>query len=288
MSDTDLAKIVTEEVTDQLDANDLLGDGSIEDQLDAGEVGAAVGREFGASFGRRLGEEVGGNVHDALASSLESDVDREEFGEEVKRAIRDGIQTAFGGMDGRESLVTMLQGLGDEGGIGDQLSEAIPTENDEDEAESEADRGITERVEDAAPDVLESDEDEDEQAGEEEAEEESEEEEDESPESEGEGEAEAETEGEGEEETTLEAADLEGVRRDTLEDLLEVMSYRDLQSVAKDVGVKANLSREEMTDEIVETVAGDESGSEGESESESGSNSNSNSNSNGEPEAEAE
>lgn len=282
MSDTDLAKIVTEEVTDQLDASDLLGDGSIEDQLDAGEVGAAVGREFGASFGRRLGEEVGGNVHDAFASSLENDVDREEFGEEVKRAIRDGIQTAFGGMDGRESLVTMLQGLGDEGGIGDQLSEAIPTESDEGEAESESDRGITERVEDATTDVLESDEDEDEEAGAEEAGEEREEEdgqeEDESPESEGEGEAEAETEGEEEEETTLEAADLEGVRRDTLEDLLEVMSYRDLQSVAKDVGVKANLSREEMTDEIVETVAGDESESE----------SDANSNSNGEPEAEAE
>lgn len=282
MTDTDLAKIVTEEVTDQLDASDLLGDGSIEDQLDAGEVGAAVGREFGASFGRRLGEEVGGNVHDAFASSLENDVDREEFGEEVKRAIRDGIQTAFGGMDGRESLVTMLQGLGDEGGIGDQLSEAIPTESDEGEAESESDRGITERVEDATTDVLESDEDEDEEAGAEEAGEEREEEdgqeEDESPESEGEGEAEAETEGEEEEETTLEAADLEGVRRDTLEDLLEVMSYRDLQSVAKDVGVKANLSREEMTDEIVETVAGDESESE----------SDANSNSNGEPEAEAE
>ncbi|WP_276254045.1 hypothetical protein [Halomontanus rarus] len=272
MSDTDLAKIVTEEVTDQLDTSDLLGGGSIEDQLDAGEIGAAVGREFGASFGRRLGEEVGGNVHDALASSLENDVDREEFGEEVKRAIRDGVRTAFGGMDGRESLVTMLQSIGDEDGIGDQLSEVIPAEGDEGEAESESDRGITERVDDATPDMLESDE------GEDEAGEESEDEADES-ESEGDGEAEGE-EKEEEEETALEAADLEGVRRDTLEDLLEVMSYRDLQSVAKDVGVKANLSREEMTEEIVETVAGDESESESESDA--------NSNSNGEPEAEAE
>ncbi|WP_207588022.1 hypothetical protein [Halomontanus rarus] len=274
MSDTDLAKIVTEEVTDQLDASDLLGGGSIEDQLDAGEIGAAVGREFGASFGRRLGEEVGGNVHDALASSLEDDADREAFGEEVKRAIRDGVRTAFGGMDGRESLVTMLQSIGDEDGIGDQLSEAIPAQGDEGEAESESDRGITERVDDATPDMLESDE------GEDEADEsESEDEADES-ESEGDGEAEGEEKEEEEEETALEAADLEGVRRDTLEDLLEVMSYRDLQSVAKDVGVKANLSREEMTEEIVETVAGDESESESESDA--------NSNSNGEPEAEAE
>ncbi len=62
---------------------------------------------------------------------------------------------------------------------------------------------------------------------------------------------------------------LEDRRADTLEDFLGVMSYSDLQSVAKDVGVKANLSREEMTDAIIGTVIDeedDDSGSESEAE----------------------
>jgi len=47
------------------------------------------------------------------------------------------------------------------------------------------------------------------------------------------------------------------------------MSYSDLQSVAKDVGVKANLSREEMTDEIIEAVTDEESDSDSDSDEES-------------------
>ena len=54
-----------------------------------------------------------------------------------------------------------------------------------------------------------------------------------------------------------------------LEDFLGVMSYSDLQSVAKDVGVKANLSREEMTDEIIEAVTDEESDSDSDSDEES-------------------
>lgn len=50
-------------------------------------------------------------------------------------------------------------------------------------------------------------------------------------------------------------SDLDEVKRETYRDLLEVMSYRDLQSVAKEVGVKANAEREEMIDAIVESFA---------------------------------
>jgi tetrahydromethanopterin S-methyltransferase subunit G len=46
--------------------------------------------------------------------------------------------------------------------------------------------------------------------------------------------------------------DLDDMREETYREMLEVMSYRDLQSVAKEVDVKANLSQEEMTDRIVE------------------------------------
>lgn len=40
---------------------------------------------------------------------------------------------------------------------------------------------------------------------------------------------------------------------DTPDDLNE-LSYRDLQRVAKDVGVKANLARDEMTEELVDAL----------------------------------
>lgn len=56
------------------------------------------------------------------------------------------------------------------------------------------------------------------------------------------------------------AADLEGLRRETLEEFLSVVSYADLQSIAKDVDVRANLSREEMTERIVETVSESDDG----------------------------
>lgn len=58
------------------------------------------------------------------------------------------------------------------------------------------------------------------------------------------------------EEEDLSAADLSAdemreLKEETYKELLESMSYRDLQSLAKDVGVKANLAQDEMTDRIV-------------------------------------
>lgn len=72
--------------------------------------------------------------------------------------------------------------------------------------------------------------------------------------------SETEDEGEGDEETatdeaaesTVSAEELQAMREETYRELLEVMSYQDLQSIAKEVGVKANLSQEEMTEQIIE------------------------------------
>lgn len=53
------------------------------------------------------------------------------------------------------------------------------------------------------------------------------------------------------------AEDLKDMREETYRELLEVMSYRDLQSVAKEVGVKANLSQEEIVEQIVAEFSGE-------------------------------
>ena len=46
------------------------------------------------------------------------------------------------------------------------------------------------------------------------------------------------------------------LRQETIRDLLDVMSYRELQSTAKDVGVKANQSHDDLVDDILDQFAG--------------------------------
>ncbi|WP_227380729.1 hypothetical protein [Haladaptatus halobius] len=52
--------------------------------------------------------------------------------------------------------------------------------------------------------------------------------------------------------SNLDADDIQTIREETYRDLLEKMEYSELQSIAKEVGVKANLSREELVDAIAE------------------------------------
>lgn len=51
--------------------------------------------------------------------------------------------------------------------------------------------------------------------------------------------------------------DLNSLREETLRELLDVMSYTELQSIAKEIDVKANLDRETMTEEIVTAFVDD-------------------------------
>ncbi len=53
------------------------------------------------------------------------------------------------------------------------------------------------------------------------------------------------------EDVDLSADEIQDLTEETYRELLETMSYRDLQSLAKDVGVKANLAQGEMTDRLV-------------------------------------
>ncbi|WP_227380824.1 hypothetical protein [Haladaptatus halobius] len=50
----------------------------------------------------------------------------------------------------------------------------------------------------------------------------------------------------------LDANEIQAIREETYRDLLEKMEYSELQSIAKEVGVKANLEREELVDAIAE------------------------------------
>ncbi|WP_323171518.1 hypothetical protein [Natrialba sp. PRR66] len=245
--DTGLQELVAEEVTDQLDVADLIDGGSIEDGIDAGEIGASVGRQFGERLGRTIGASVGGEIHDTLSSAFESgtdaadsegeaeDGDEDEDGDgngdtktpadsltlkqllaELVTAIRTGFVTALDDSNARDSVESIAQNVTEGTSLEGVFETSSETETQEEGADDEDESGA-----EAAGTADADDRDAD---------------------------------------TELEQAseDLENLRRETLVDFLGVMSYQDLQSVAKEVGVKANLSREEMTDEIIETVAAEE------------------------------
>lgn len=261
VSDDGLTALVVEEVNEQVDVADLLGDGTLDDQLDAGVIGAAVGREFGASVGRELGETIGREVQETVTEGIDREKQPREVAADVKTATADALLSGLADLDGRESLVSLLRSVGDEGGVGDRLADAAQVESpederaddasDEDEDEPETAEETPEEESDEAPEEEEADED-----GETETESGSEADTEPTDDESDDGVADADEAGNGT--GDLQVDDLEELRQETLEDFLELMSYRDLQSVAKDVGVKANLSREEMTDRIVDEVSAGE------------------------------
>ncbi|WP_049924101.1 hypothetical protein [Halopiger djelfimassiliensis] len=200
--------------------------------------------------------------------NVEDEIDGGEIGASVGRQFGERIGRELGAAIGRNVHETLSQKSEDEtdrNGTGSALVEAVRegvSETFEDSSTRESleslARSATEET--SLEGVLERDEAADAEGGERETEAEAEESADE-PEPEPEA-----GDGEGEDEPS--AAELEDLKRETLEDFLGVMSYQDLQSVAKDVGVKANLSREEMTDEIIEAVAGGDGESESDTDTE--------------------
>lgn len=251
-----LKELVVDEITERVGVEELLGEGSLEDSIDAGEIGAAVSGEIGARIGRVVGESVGRSVHETLEAGIEEGKRPGELGADVKSAIRDGVAGAFQDGEGRSALESVLRPLAGDDGIDAGLSEtdAVPgIGSDEEDGEGEGD-------EEAADEEGEEEVDEE---GEEEADEERDEEDEGDEEDAGDEAADVDAASLDEEDPSVE--ELENLRRETLEDFLEVMSYRDLQSIAKQVDVKANLSQTEMTERIIETVTDEEN--EGDTES---------------------
>ncbi len=228
--DTSLVSAVTEEVTDQIAADDLLGDGNLEEQLDTKSIGASLGREFGAQIGRKLGKAVGREVHAAISDGLEQGRDLGELVADVESAAVRGVRNALDELDGGDSLASLVRGIVEEN-AGDQLTDAATNALTGDGERADDEPQVDEPADDEADgEESEGDESEDE--------------------------AVAESEPTADSSNHAESDDLGDLRRDTLEDFLEVMSDEHLQSVARDMGVDADLSREEMTDQIVAEVSG--------------------------------
>lgn len=239
MSENDsMTEVVVEEATDQLDAEGLVGGDSLREQLDATEVGRAVGARLGEVAGRRIGSAIGRQVHETLAD-VNEETNPREFGRELASAVRDGFADALAESRERGSVLSAVTNSLQDPEIREQVANTI--------AGGVGRSGITES-EEAEDEAAEEDEP-DEAAEEAEADEAAEE-------------AEAdETESVADDESIeeldvdeLDVDDLETFQAETLTEYLETISYRDLQSIAKEVGVTANITHDEMADRIVEAV----------------------------------
>ncbi|WP_312912186.1 hypothetical protein [Natronosalvus caseinilyticus] len=220
--DPSLQEIVVEEALEYVDIESVLNGDGIGDEVEAGEIGAAAGARIGERFGRSIGERLGRAIQETATDAMEEGLSLRTFLEELVVSLRNAI-------------AAWLEEFGQEG-LAERVaaSEAVGEAEDADEAGDET--GEADAGEGDETDT------------------------DEESESESESETETETDTEAIVENGPPSLDtLEDLRRETLEDVLEMLSYRDLQSVAKDVGVKANLKGDEMREQIVDAVIDEES-----------------------------
>lgn len=189
-----------------------------DDSLDAAgrKLGSQVGREIGGRIGRQLGPTIASDIWDRKNpwTILKNAVGR------LVELIVETLQNVD-----IESSISKLTDVGRSILAEDSLKEGVGTL---------VPSGLTETTDESSDEATESGETDEEDATEDDT-------------GEDEGGPDVEVPGN----VDLSAEEFRDLKEDTYRELLETMSYRDLQSVAKDVGVKANLAQDEMTDRIV-------------------------------------
>ena len=235
---------IVEEVREQTDVGDLLTGGDIEDQLDGESLGRTLGASLGALLGRQLGRQMARRLLDRLP--LVSDPDRERsLPGRVLRALVVAVGRTLSRPQFQDAVGDALEEIAERGEEAQETAESA-AETAEETAEGTAEEATdtAEAAADQATDTAAGVADTATEAAE----------------------GAADAAGEATDTATDAGSDaveaLQGdtgdLKRETYRELLDVLSYSDLQSVAKSVDVKANLGREEMTDAIVEKFAEEE------------------------------
>ncbi|AGB16950.1 hypothetical protein Halru_2365 [Halovivax ruber XH-70] len=233
MSDTDsMTEVVVEEATNQLDIDGLVGGESLGEQVDSAEVGRAVGARLGEAAGRRVGAAIGRRVQEAL-DTIDESADPRDILADLATAVRDGLSDALSESRDRGSALATVVDAARDAGLGSTITDAIGGES------GDADVADGDEPEDVDDEPASGDDAESESAPGEDADA---------------------SEVSVPDAESIDADDLDSLKTETLEAYLQSISYRDLQSIAKDVGVTANITHEEMVGRIVDAVTdGDES-----------------------------
>lgn len=228
----DPKEAITDELSEQVDVGSLVTGESVGEQVDGESLGRSFGKSVGALAGRKLGRLAVGRLLSKLPFRDEGDGDPSLF-----RRLASAFVVALGRTlnqpQFRDPIEKTLREYVEK-------REAAETLDDAKETAEEAAEKASETVDEGAD-----------------------------------GASDAADNTDGTEERTdgpstddLNPDDVQAIREETYRDLLETMEYSELQSIAKEVDVKANLGQEEMVDAIVEQFDGEsESDDEGEEES---------------------
>lgn len=235
MSDETQSVPVTDPIPDSLSS--AVDADEIESMLEDDSLDAA-GRELG----KQIGREVGGRVGRRLGPSIAQDIrERKSPWSILKNAVRRLVTILIETLKNVDlsSGISKLTDVGRRILSEDSLKEGVGTV---------VPSGLVDSTDEESDEATETEGETDEAEGDE-AEAEDEGVEDDASESDGVPDVEM------PEDVDLSADEIQDLKEDTYRELLETMSYRDLQSVAKDVGVKANLAQDEMTDRIVDAFS---------------------------------
>lgn len=275
MSDSsNLASEVTSDVVDEVDVGTALTGGDVTEDID----GESLGRSVGETVGETVGRLVGRNVVDWLLSKLAfwSDGDEDEEPSTLSR-VGGALAVAVGRTLKKPEFKEP---------IGDALRGFVDQLEERQKAAAEAASDTAEQAQDAAEEAQETTSDTAEEAKETASDTAEEAQETTSDTAEGvkemasdtaeqaqgaaEGASAAATEKASAAAEKLESGQMDEIRKETYRELLEMMEYSKLQSIAKESGVKANLAKDDMIDAIVEEFDAEEAGDSSESEASDG------------------
>ncbi|KZN25081.1 hypothetical protein A4G99_00650 [Haladaptatus sp. R4] len=216
MSDTpDPKEAITDELSDQVDVGSLVKGESVGDQVDGESLGRSFGESVGALAGRKLGSLAAGRLRSKLPFRSGDDESQSLLGR-LASAFVVALGKTLRKPQFRDPIESSLREYAEK-------REATETLDDAKETTEEVVESLGE------------DEDEGEESDEKESDE-----------------KESDEGGTDAADVDLNPDDVQAIREETYRELLETMDYSELQSVAKEVDVKANLGRDEMVDAIVE------------------------------------
>lgn len=211
-----LDAVDTATLLESIDLADLLETTDLDELAEREDFGVAV-EEFGATLGREIGAALGREIGGVLATAITERPSFDRLVENVKAAIGDALRSLLVDPDSRMALREDIQTIVERKVSGELTDDTEDSGNGETGGEVDgAEKGDEGEA--------------DETAG---------------------GEENEKRDGEGTESERGEDEETEEESEPSSREELEEFSYRELQSLAKEHDIKANLSRDEMTDQLI-------------------------------------
>lgn len=241
-----MANRIANDVVDEIDVGSALTGGDVTEDLDGESLGRSIGETVGETLGRVVGRGV---VRWTLSKLTFWDDEDPSLAGKIGRSLVVALGRTLQKPEFKQPLGDAFRGLVDQLEERQQAAKDAAADAGEETKETAGD--AAEQAKETASDAAEQAEDSAESA------------EDAAGDAADAVAEEAESAAE-----RLAAGDMDELRKETYRELLEMMEYSKIQSIAKQSGVKANQQRDEMIDAIVDNFDADEDAEDSESEGE--------------------